>query len=114
MIRPLLALAVLAAGALAASNAQAADARPALTGAEVFAKNCSYCHAPGDEHAGTRQLRDTRGDEFAVLQQRTDLQTDYVETIVRHGLNAMPPFKPTAITDDELDRLAKYLAKGND
>ncbi len=46
-----------------------------LTGAEIFAKNCSYCHAPGDEHAGTRQLRDTRGEEFAVLQQRTDLQS---------------------------------------
>jgi mono/diheme cytochrome c family protein len=114
MTKPSLAIATAAVliGLLAATGVKAADAaRPTLTGAEIFAKNCSYCHAPGDEHAGTRQLRDTRGEAFAVLQQRTDLQADYVETIVRHGLNAMPPFKPTVITDAELDRLAAYLAK---
>ena len=100
-------------GAFAAGSVNAGEAasRPKLNGAEIFAKNCSYCHGPGSDHPGTRQLGDTRGKEFALLEKRTDLHADYVETIVRHGLNAMPPFKPTVITDDELDRLAKYLAK---
>ncbi len=95
------------------AGAEEAAPRPMLTGAQIFAKHCSYCHGPGTEHPGTRQLRDTRGEEFALLEKRTDLHPDYIETIVRHGLNAMPPFKPTVITDAELDRLAKYLAKGN-
>ena len=118
MIRKSLAIgaAVMLVGAFAASGANAGEAakRPMLTGAQIFAKNCSYCHGPGRDHPGTRQLGDTRGKEFALLEKRTDLHADYVETIVRHGLNAMPPFKPTVITDDELDRLAKYLAKAKD
>ena len=108
--------AALLVAAFAVNGAIAGEAasRPKLTGAEIFAKNCSYCHGPGRDHPGTRQLGDTRGKEFALLEKRTDLHADYVETIVRHGLNAMPPFKPTVITDDELDRLAKYLAKAKD
>jgi mono/diheme cytochrome c family protein len=103
-------------GALVANGAVAGDAalRPFVTGAEIFAKHCSHCHGPGNDHPGTRQLGDTRGKEFALLEKRTDLHADYIETIVRHGLNAMPPFKPTVITDSELDRLARYLAKAKD
>ena len=104
-------------GALAAcggsngTNAADTSGRPMLTGAEIFAHNCSYCHSPGADHPGTRQLGDTRGKELAILENRTDLQPEYIETIVRHGINAMPPFKPTVITDDELAKLAKYLSK---
>jgi mono/diheme cytochrome c family protein len=109
------AAAVALVGGLAANGTCAADAaRPALTGAEIFAQHCSHCHGPGDDHPGTRQLGDTRGADRALLEKRTDLHADYVETIVRHGLNAMPPFKPTVITDSELDTLAKYLAKAKD
>ena len=115
MIKKNLAIAAIAMlmSAFAGSSANAGEAasRPALTGAQIFAKNCSYCHGPGSDHPGTRQLGDTRGKEFALLEKRTDLHADYVETIVRHGLNAMPPFKPTVITDSELDTLAKYLGK---
>lgn len=88
-------------------------ARPALTGKEIFDGQCAHCHAPGDEGAGTLQLAATRGPEYAVLETRTDLTSDYVKYIVRHGLNAMPPFKPTTITDAELDELAGYLAKAD-
>ncbi|PQA87221.1 p-cresol methylhydroxylase [Marinicaulis flavus] len=80
------------------------------SGADIFAKQCSWCHAPGVDHPGTMQLGATRGEDFAVLEEREDLNADYVKYIVRHGLNAMPPFKPTAITDAELDKLANYLA----
>ena len=86
-------------------------AQNASPGKKIFDTQCTYCHAPGDEHPGTMQLRVTRGEDFAVLEQRADLTPDYVKYIVRNGLNGMAPFTPTTITDAELDQLAAYLAK---
>jgi mono/diheme cytochrome c family protein len=43
------------------------------------------------------------------LEQRTDLNVDYIKYIVRHGLKTMPGFKPTTLTEPELDALADYL-----
>ncbi|WP_375206339.1 c-type cytochrome [Hyphococcus sp.] len=88
-------------------------ARPALSGQQIFNAQCVHCHGAGEEHPGTFQLAATRGEGYAVLEQREDLTSDYVKYIVRHGLNAMPTFKPTVITDEELDRLADYLAKAD-
>lgn len=84
---------------------------PADTAEGIFARQCAYCHAPGDDHPGTLQLRTTRGEDFAVLVDRTNLTEDYVKYIVRHGLNGMPPFTPTTLSDADLDKLAAYLAK---
>ncbi len=67
----------------------------------------------GVEHPGTFQLNATRGADYAVLEAREDLTADYVKYIVRNGLNGMPPFKPTVITDSELDELAGYLGKAD-
>lgn len=80
-------------------------------GEALFQRNCSACHAPGLNHPGTLQLALTRGVESAVLEQRRNLAPDYVKSIVRQGLNAMPPFKPTHISDQELEAVAAYLAK---
>ncbi|MAW79050.1 MAG: p-cresol methylhydroxylase [Parvularcula sp.] len=88
-------------------------ARPALTGKQIFDAQCVHCHGAADDRPGTFQLAATRGEGYAVLEQREDLTSDYVKYIVRHGLNAMPTFKPTVITDEELDRLADYLAKAD-
>jgi mono/diheme cytochrome c family protein len=85
---------------------------PADTGEGIFARQCAYCHAPGVDHPGTMQLGATRGEDFAVLVEREDLTADYVKYIVRNGLNGMPPFTPTTLTDAELDTVAAYLAKG--
>ncbi len=88
-------------------------ARPALTGQQIFNAQCVHCHGASEEHPGTFQLAATRGPEYAVLEQREDLTSDYVKYIVRTGLNGMPPFTPTVITDAELDELAGYLAKAD-
>jgi mono/diheme cytochrome c family protein len=80
-------------------------------GQEVFKKHCSHCHAPGLNHPGTMQLSVTRGDAYAVLEQRSDLTIDYTKYIVRHGLKTMPPFKPTTLSNEELDAVASYLSK---
>lgn len=87
-----------------------ADA-PRSEGERIFDRECSQCHAAGDEFPGTFQLARTRGADFAVLEARENLTVEYVSYIVRTGLNAMPPFTPTAVTDEELGELAAYLAK---
>ena len=82
-----------------------------ISGKEVFDKHCIYCHAAGEEYTGTRQLAATRGKDKAVLEERNDLPADYIKYIVRHGLKAMPPFLPTAVTDAELKAVTDYLTR---
>lgn len=86
---------------------------PASEGQRIFARHCAHCHAPGLGHPGTLQLGETRGEEFSVLEERGDLTADYVRDIVRRGLNAMPPFKGSVITDDDLAALATYLVESD-
>lgn len=79
-------------------------------GKAVFDKHCGHCHAPGGDRPGTLQLGLTRGEANAVLEERSNLPAPYIKTIVRHGLNGMPAFKPTIVTEAELDALAGYLS----
>jgi mono/diheme cytochrome c family protein len=53
----------------------------------------------------------TRGVALAILERRRDLSRDYIEYTVRHGRKTMPAFKPTTISDDELDALTGYLGQ---
>jgi len=105
---------------------------PAIAGAAgqgylVFNKWCSGCHAPdfappGDPATanqlpqparaalGTALLRQRyQGTLPAELERRTDLAGPAIIQFVRHGLNAMPPFRKTEITDSELSALVAYL-----
>lgn len=93
------------------AGASTGHAEQDRTGKAIFDTHCSHCHNPGYEYPGTHQLAVTRGENMAVLEERDNLTADYVKYIVRNGLNAMPPFKPTNITDRELDALADYLGK---
>ena len=83
----------------------------AQDGQAIFEKHCSACHAPGMNYPGTHQLTKTRGEENGVLEERDNLVPVYVKTIARNGLNAMPAFKPTQITDQQLEVLAAYLSE---
>jgi mono/diheme cytochrome c family protein len=83
----------------------------AATGQALYRRHCIQCHAPGVDHPGTLQLSVTRDQAYAVLEQRSDLSADYVRQVVRQGLKTMPAFKPTTLTDQELDALADYLKK---
>ena len=88
--------------------AVASDVPP---GKKIFDRHCAACHAAGVGTPGTQLLGWTRGKEFALLEERKDLQADYVRFVVRHGLWEMPPFRPTEIDDDQLGQLADYLAR---
>ncbi|HLF31332.1 MAG TPA: cytochrome c [Xanthomonadales bacterium] len=88
-----------------------AQASADMTGKEVFERHCVYCHAPGNEHPGTRQLGLTRGEDKAVLAERDDLAVEYVQYVVRHGLQSMPGFYPSDLTDAQLEALAEFLSQ---
>ncbi|MEQ8387356.1 MAG: c-type cytochrome [Alphaproteobacteria bacterium] len=87
-----------------------ADAEDAPSGEKVFADHCASCHAAGPGHPATIVLGVTRGEDFAVLQERTDLPADYVVEIVRNGLQGMPGFRPTELTDAEVAAVARHIA----
>jgi mono/diheme cytochrome c family protein len=86
-------------------------------GHEVFEAWCAPCHAPvsGQERlAGTSTLEMVyKGTKPAALEQRTDLMPQRVAYYVRHGINAMPWFRKTEISDEDLAAVGAYLARNN-
>jgi mono/diheme cytochrome c family protein len=91
--------------------ATAPGAAAELTGKEVFDRHCVHCHGPGNEAVGTLQLARTRGEDKALLTERDDLPAVYIQMIVRQGLNAMPAFVPSDLTDAQLKALTDYLTQ---
>lgn len=75
----------------------------------TYKVHCAGCHDPGEGHPGTMKLGIVRGKQLAVLKGRGDLPVEYIETIVRHGLIEMAPFRKTEIGDAELRALAQWL-----
>ena len=99
----------LAAGSLAlASLALAATAQDRQRAApEIFADTCAHCHETGGW--GTRALARRVPAGQAELLKREDLPAVLTRFAVRRGIGAMPPLTPTDLTDEELDRLARWL-----
>ena len=79
-------------------------------GEQIYHSLCLPCHAEGPGHPGTMRLAERLGNDKAILAQRDDLHIDYVKNVVRQGIMLMPPFRPSEITDSELDALAAFLA----
>ncbi|MEO8465382.1 MAG: cytochrome c [Gammaproteobacteria bacterium] len=91
-------------------------------GQEVFAQRCAACHGPilkdmigppyMPQMAGTQALGARYKDaKPAELEQRTDLTPAFVAAIVRGGLNSMPFYRPTELSNDDLTALGAYLAR---
>lgn len=72
---------------------------------------CIGCHAATPGNIGTMVLTKRLGKEKAVLADRADLDPAFTKAIVRHGMGIMPGFKPTDLSDAELDDLAAYLGR---
>lgn len=95
--RPMLALAAagLAAAAATAQTTPSNVAPPNPREPErVYRQTCGYCH----------------GHNVAPLIRGRGLDPATVEYVVRHGNGAMPAFKPTEITNQELAALAKWIS----
>jgi mono/diheme cytochrome c family protein len=99
---------------------------PAQTASEtngktVFDKWCEPCHgavAPKNVMFGNGALAGTsalavkyKGKLPAVLEQRTDLTSAQIKTVVRHGLYGMPITRKTEVSDAELDDVVAYLTR---
>lgn len=95
------------------SSAQGAGTEEAvqLDGKALFNAQCLACHGAQPWNIGTLALSKRLGKELAVLTDRTDLHPGYVEHVVRQGLNTMPPFRYTEITDNELQAISQYLTQ---
>lgn len=79
-------------------------------GKALFELHCSACHDPGPDHPGTMRLQQRVGAEQAALLHRERLPAEYIKLVVREGFKLMPPFRPTEITDSQLEELADYIS----
>lgn len=100
------------AGAQTAALSASAPANPYVRGpqdgAGLFLARCGYCHLEGG--TGTMMLERRLGKANRLLAERTDLPADYVKAVARNGINSMPTITRVEVTDEELDKIAAYLA----
>lgn len=83
-------------------------------GEQIYKYHCWNCHGEGPGKPGTTALSALHGDQLpAVLEERTDLDPDYIRYIVRNGVSIMPHFRKTHISDTQLDALVEYLTRNN-
>ena len=108
--------------ALPAAAAPARGTALERRGLEVFNQRCAACHGPipAQLHGpaflppmpGTQALAARyRGELPAELAERTDLQAVYIRTVVRNGYVSMPFFRPTELSDEDLDALVAWLTR---
>jgi mono/diheme cytochrome c family protein len=115
-IRSAFALFAAVASLAAPHTARAAEPGPMQQGEQVFMRWCTYCHAPvSATHPrlpGTFALEAKyKGSLPAAIEQRTDFTPEFVSATVRTGVNSMPGFRKTEISDTELRSLAAWLSR---
>lgn len=110
-IAPALTALVLTLVVAAARAAEAADA--ANRGEQIFDTRCVFCHGEGLGHPAWQMLALKKGKDKAEILGRPDLTPAYVKHVVRNGFIEMPPFRPSEISDADLDALANYVIHPN-
>jgi mono/diheme cytochrome c family protein len=107
---------LLAASAAVCAQEQGSAAR----GQAKFEHSCTPCHGAGVGDDGRAMLPGTdalrikyQGSLPALLEQRTDLNADAIRTFVRRGTWSMPPFRPTELTEGEIQDIAAYLRQSS-
>ena len=79
-------------------------------GEAVYKYWCNTCHGPEMLKPGTAALAiKYRGELPATLTERTDMVPEFVELMVREGISMMPFFRPTEVSNADLDALTAYL-----
>ena len=79
-----------------------------VDGTELYALMCADCHNPGPGHPGT-MLLEQLGRPVPSLIGRKDLELDYVRSVVRQGLVEMPPFRPTELSDAQIEEIYNHI-----
>jgi len=78
-------------------------------GQQVFAHRCGMCHREGG--TGTFVLARRLGAAQSLLEQRTDLQPEYIRYVVRWGLMNMPRLSRVEVPDSDMTQLIAYLTR---
>lgn len=78
-------------------------------GNKLFHAKCGYCHLQGG--TGTIMLGFRLGKDKALLENRTNLKTDYIKHVARAGIGSMPRLTRIEVPDSELDLIATYLTR---
>lgn len=114
------AICILALSLGATAPVRAADPANVDHGNDVYQYWCATCHGRGNGLFGPGTLPGTMAlalkynkAEPAVLEDRTDLNPAVVKTVVRHGIQAMPFFRKTEVSDADLDAIAAYLVRNS-
>ena len=85
-----------------------------LDGKALFDLYCIGCHGAGPGNPGTMRLEERMSADQAPLLDRDNLDPEYLKLVVREGFKLMPPFRPSEITDAQLDLLTVYITgEGN-
>lgn len=85
--------------------------RSDIPGERLYGRKCAFCHV--GRNTGTMMLEKRLPEGTpAQLQERDDLSADYVKIVVRNGLVNMPPLTRAQLSDEELDQIAQWLARG--
>ncbi|MDV7212896.1 c-type cytochrome [Azotobacter beijerinckii] len=96
--------------ALLSGAACAGQAQPPADGQQLYRHWCGGCHAKGSGNPGTMALDALyQGARPADLEERTDLQPEYVKYIVRNGRSTMPTWRKAELDDVQLQAIADYL-----
>ncbi|AXX92851.1 cytochrome c [Malaciobacter molluscorum LMG 25693] len=104
---------VLFVSVLAATSLLASNSTDYTKGKQVFDKWCVHCHGIGMPATNALRIVYKETNISPVLEQRKDLDAEFVKFIVRHGRYSMPFFRKTEINDEQLKNLALYLSTKN-
>jgi mono/diheme cytochrome c family protein len=80
------------------------------TGKQVYDQWCEQCHMMSPFAPGTIQLRQTRGEDLSLIEERRKFPEEYIRLLVRQGVGGMPSFRLTEITEAELQQLTLYMS----
>lgn len=79
------------------------------TDADIYKEKCGMCHLPGG--MGTGLLARRYEGDLALLENRTDLQSNFIEIAVRTGFNTMFPISRGEVSEKQLQAITRHLVK---
>lgn len=107
-IKTLLFISLLASTSLVADDSAKFD-----EGKQVFDKWCIHCHGVGMPASAALGIVYKGTGIPSVIEERKDLDGEFVKYVVRNGRFSMPFFRKTEINDKQLESLALYLSTQN-
>jgi mono/diheme cytochrome c family protein len=86
-------------------------AAAAADGKALYTQRCGMCHQGIGMAVGILSRRPNDPSK-GFLEQRTDLSSAVIRTVVRTGINNMPRITRAEVSNAELAAIADYLARG--